>query len=103
VHAGSLHWPAASTILHIQPYFNPHSLRNTLVHFGETVCKTPEEFKAWIQNLGHVQVLTTFCNYGQVTSVRQGAIFRELANSQQTERPGADEFANQNEFAKAPS
>jgi hypothetical protein len=56
-------------------------------------------------------VLTTFCNYGQVTSVRQGEIIRELADSQQTERPGADEFAkaiarelaNQNEFAKAPS
>ena len=34
------------------PYFNPHSFRNTLVRLGQVVCKTPEEFKAWSQNLG---------------------------------------------------
>lgn len=35
------------------PYFNPHSFRKTLARFGEQVCRTPEEFKAWSQNLGH--------------------------------------------------
>jgi len=35
------------------PYFNPHSFRNTLVQLGQDVCKTPEQFKAWSQNLGH--------------------------------------------------
>ena len=47
-----------------------HSLRNTLVRFGEEVCKTPEEFKAWSQNLGHEKVLTTFLSYGQVQGPR---------------------------------
>lgn len=28
------------------PYFNPHSLRNTLVRLGQMVCKSPEDFKA---------------------------------------------------------
>ena len=28
-------------------------------------CKTPEEYKAWSQNLGHEGVLTTFCSYGE--------------------------------------
>lgn len=42
------------------PYFNPHSFRNTLVRLGQSVCQTPEVFKAWSQNLGHDKVLTTF-------------------------------------------
>ena len=60
------------------PYFNPHSLRNTLVCLGEKVCKTPEDFKAWSQNLGHEGVMTTFLSYGQVTQHRQGEIIRNL-------------------------
>jgi integrase len=64
------------------PYFHPHSLRRTLVRLGESACKSPEEFKAWSQNLGHEQVMTTFMNYGTVASDRQGEIIRELANPQ---------------------
>jgi integrase/recombinase XerD len=60
------------------PYCNPRSFRDTLVHFGATPCKTPEEFKAWSQNLGHEGVLTTFYSYGQVGSRRQGEIIRTL-------------------------
>jgi len=61
------------------PYFNPHSFRNTLVCFGEEVCKTPEEFKAWSQNLGHEKALTTFLSYGEVAYERQAAIIKNLA------------------------
>ncbi|GJL60803.1 MAG: hypothetical protein NPIRA03_36600 [Nitrospirales bacterium] len=60
------------------PYFNPHSLRNTLVRLGETVCQTPEAFKAWSQNLGHEKVLTTFCSYGEVSTRRQQEIIECL-------------------------
>lgn len=66
------------------PYFNPHSFRNTLVRLGEEVCKTPEQFKAWSQNLGHEKVLTTFLSYGGVVCQRQGEIIRDLAKMQQT-------------------
>jgi integrase len=50
------------------PYANPHSFRKTLAQLGERLCHTPEEFKAWSQNLGHEQVLTTFSSYGQVAT-----------------------------------
>ncbi|MBM9538483.1 site-specific integrase [Desulfobulbus alkaliphilus] len=63
------HWSNASPIRKIfknafidagLDYSNPHSFRNTFVRFGEQVCKNPEQFKAWSQNLGHEKVLTTF-------------------------------------------
>lgn len=63
------------------PYFNPHSLRNTLVQLGEVICRSPEQFKAWSQNLGHEKVLTTFFSYGEVSAGRQGEIIRDLVNA----------------------
>lgn len=74
------------------PYFNPHSFRNTLVQLGQEVCKTPEQFKAWSQNLGHEKVLTTFLSYGAVECRRQGEIIRGLASPQQAVQSGADEI-----------
>jgi integrase len=64
------------------PYFHPHSFRHTLAALGERICKTPEEFKAWSQNLGHEKVLTTFTNYGAVTESRQGEILLGLGAGQ---------------------
>jgi len=69
------------------PYFNPHSFRNTLVRLGQEVCRTPEQFKAWSQNLGHEKVMTTFTSYGEVGCQRQGEIIRDLAAPQQAEQP----------------
>lgn len=60
------------------PYFNPHSFRNTLVQLGEKQCRTPEEFKAWSQNLGHEQVLTTLASYGAVARDRQREIMAQI-------------------------
>ena len=60
------------------PYFNPHSFRNTLVQLGERTCTTAETFKAWSQNLGHEQVLTTFSSYGSVSPHRQAELIRGL-------------------------
>lgn len=57
--------------------FNPHSFRHMLVRFGMDVCRKPEEFKSWSQNLGHEKVLVTFNSYGDVPAHRQ----RELINS----------------------
>lgn len=58
------------------PYFNPHSLRDTLVQLGEQVCTTPEQFKAWSQNLGHERVMTTLTSYGTVSPHRQAELIR---------------------------
>jgi integrase/recombinase XerD len=59
-------------------YFNPHSFRKTLAQLGERVCRTPEELKAWSQNLGHEDVMTTLRSYGEVPSSRQAEIIRDL-------------------------
>jgi integrase len=61
------------------PYANPHVFRKTLAQLGERLCRTPEEFKAWSQNLGHEGVLTTLTSYGEVASARQAQILRNLA------------------------
>lgn len=74
-------------------YFNPHSFRNTLVRLGEEICKTPEQFKAWSQNLGHEKVLTTFLSYGGVACQRQGEIIRDLASPQQATQPDVNKLA----------
>jgi integrase len=61
------------------PYFNPHGFRKTLALLGGELCKTPEQYKAWSQNLGHEHVLTTFTSYGDVSSQRQAEIIRGMA------------------------
>ena len=53
------------------PDFKPHSFRHTLARLGQRVCTTPEELKAWSQNLGHEDVLTTLTSYGTVPGYRQ--------------------------------
>jgi integrase len=60
------------------PYFHPHTFRKTLVAFAERTCRTPEQFKAVSQNIGHDSPMTTFSSYGAVKVSRQGEIIREL-------------------------
>ena len=71
-------------------YANPHSFRKTLAQLGERLCRTPEEFKAWSQNLGHEQVLTTFSSYGQVGADRQAELIRRLGQRRENGAPNAD-------------
>ena len=59
-------------------YYNPHSFRHTVAQLGYKLCKTPEEFKVWSQNIGHNNPLTTFTSYGSVDEYRQGEIMRSL-------------------------
>jgi integrase len=81
------HWSSAGPIRKIfkdafaragLAYFNPHSFRKTLALLGGRICKSPEEYKAWSQNLGHEHVLTTFSSYGDVAGHRQAEIIRAL-------------------------
>jgi len=60
------------------PYFNPHCFRDALVQLGERICTTPEQFKAWSQNLGHERVLTTLTSYGTVPPARQAELIRGM-------------------------
>jgi hypothetical protein len=58
------------------PYFNPHSFRDMLVRHAMTLHLSAEAMKAWSQNLGHADVLTTFTSYGSVPTHRQGELIR---------------------------
>lgn len=83
------------------PYFNPHSFRNTLVRLGENLCRTPEEFKAWSQNLGHESVLTSFYSYGDVSDYKQAELLRKLSKpAEQTSPDMEDQFKLFMEFQK---
>ncbi len=82
-----IHWTTTTPIREVfkeafesagLPYYNPHSFRNTLAHLGQKICKTPEEFKAWSQNLGHESPLTTFTSYGTLSLQRQGEVMERF-------------------------
>jgi integrase len=60
-------------------YFHPRSFRRTFAALGERVCQTPEDFKAWSQNLAHEGVLTTFSAYGAVAAQRQAEIINGMS------------------------
>lgn len=64
------------------PPFSPHRVRDTIAELASAHCRTPEDFKAWSQNMGHEDVLTTFRSYGSVAPGRQMELmtrFRERA------------------------
>jgi integrase len=63
------------------PYFNPHSFRDMLVRHAMMLGLSAEAMKAWSQNLGHADVLTTFTSYGQVPAHRQGELIRAVRPS----------------------
>ncbi|MEO5611727.1 MAG: site-specific integrase [Sphingomicrobium sp.] len=68
------------------PYFNPHSFRDMLVRHIMSLNLSVESMKAWSQNLGHADVLTTLTSYGQVPAHRQ----TELIRGQGSTAQGAD-------------
>ena len=80
------HWKSAAAIRDIfrnaftlagLPYFNPHSFRKTLVLLGLRRCQNDlEALKIWSQNLGHNQMLTTLCSYGNVPPERQAEVLK---------------------------
>ncbi len=71
-------------------YYQPHSFRHTLAQLGERVCRTPEQFKAWSQNLGHESTMTTFSSYGEVQEHRQGELMRGLRTPRASTASGTE-------------
>ena len=91
------HWKNADAIRRVfrvafdragLPSYTPHSMRKTLGRLGEKLCRTPEEFKAWSQNMTHEDVMTTLRSYGEVPSDRQADIIRGMTG--QTADVGLD-------------
>jgi integrase len=84
------HWNDASPIRRIVrnafeaagfDYPNPHKVRKTLGRLGEQITRTPEEWKAWSQNLGHEDEMTTFRGYGEVPFHRQSEIMKAIGRA----------------------
>ncbi len=61
------------------PAFVPHSFRKTIVKFGDRVCQTREEFKAWSMNLGHESVTTTMSAYFPISTERRAELIKGIA------------------------
>lgn len=92
------HWRNATTIRRIVrkafegagfEYPNPHKVRKTLARLGEQMTRTPEEWKAWSQNLGHENEMTTFRGYGEAPFHRQAEIINAIGRT--TEVTGIQE------------
>jgi hypothetical protein len=45
----------------------------------QTVCRTPQQIKAWSQNLGHEHVATTLTSYGAIDPHQQGAVIGSIS------------------------
>lgn len=84
------HWADASPVRAIfkaafarvgLSYSKPHTVRDTLTRLAYQLKLSPEQLKAWSQNMGHSSVLTTLQGYGYVSSERQGEILTELSRA----------------------
>jgi len=88
---GKEHWANAKPIRKIfktaferigLPYVQPHTIRNTLTQLAYKMNLTPEQVKAWSQNMGHDKPLTTLNSYGHVSTERQAEIINGLAHKE---------------------
>jgi integrase len=82
------HWASAGPIREIfrracagagLPYYNPHSLRKTLMRLAYDLNLGPRDMKAWSQNLGHESVQTSLTSYGALSVHEQGEAMRRLS------------------------
>ncbi|MGE5539626.1 MAG: tyrosine-type recombinase/integrase [Gemmatimonas sp.] len=83
------HWSTAAPVREIfrtafgrvnLPYVKPHSVRITLTQLAYQRKLSPEQLKAWSENMGHESVLTTLGSYGPISIERRAEIMAELAN-----------------------
>jgi len=62
------------------PYFHPHTFRHMLTQQAYKHCKTPQQIKAWSQNFGHENVLTTMATYGKLDLYQQREILSSIGD-----------------------
>ena len=58
----------------------PHSFRHMLIRLAQRNCRSLEEFKAWSENIGHEDMLTSLRSYGQVPEQRRRALILGLTD-----------------------
>ncbi|MBK0398491.1 site-specific integrase [Limibaculum sp. M0105] len=71
---------AAFARVHL-PQFTPHSFRKTLVLYGDRICQTREQFKAYSMNMGHENLATTMESYLPVSRERQAELLKSLSKA----------------------
>lgn len=95
------HWATARKVRDIfkdvfarveAPYYNPHSIRRTLALLGQQICRTLEQMKAWSQNLGHTDMMTTSIHYGAVSVTRISEVMLSVRSSSDDEREAFEAF-----------
>lgn len=64
------------------PYYNPHTFRDMLVRYAMSLDLSVMEMKAWSQNLGHSEVMTTLMSYGKVPAHQQGELIQNSRSAQ---------------------
>ncbi|WP_321335271.1 site-specific integrase [Breoghania sp.] len=62
------------------PDFREHTIRTTIARMFDTWARTPKEYKALSQNLGHEHVRTTLEHYGKLDTETQGAVIEDIRN-----------------------
>jgi integrase len=81
------HWANATPVRRIfrtafarvsLPYVRPHSIRDTVTQLAYKLELNVEQMKAFSQNIGHENMMTTLSNYGSVSPERQAEIIRHL-------------------------
>ena len=62
------------------PAFVPHSFRKTLTIYGDQLCTTRSQFKAWSLNMGHDSIITTLAAYCPITTEMQADLIKGMAD-----------------------
>ena len=60
------------------PAYGPHAFRHMIVQEGNRIARSPEEVKAWSQNIGHSDVRTTQSAYGTLTKEQQAQVIARM-------------------------
>jgi len=68
------------------PYYNPHSLRQTIMRHGYDLGLSVRELKAWSQNMGHESVHTSLASYGRLDDHEKADVMRGIGG-----RVGSDQ------------
>jgi hypothetical protein len=77
------------------PYVRPHSIRDTVTQLAYKLQLNLEQMKAFSQNIGHDNILTTLCSYGPVSPERQAEIIRTLGQPHAARHDMTTEIAMQ--------
>lgn len=60
------------------PAYGPHAFRHMIIQEGNRIAQTPEEVKAWSQNIGHSDVRTSQNSYGTLNKEQQVSVIERM-------------------------